>query len=122
MAHDRDLPLPAVESAVPMPARKRRSQAGQTLPLVMFFMVALLGVAGLVIDVGGWYLQKRQVQAAADASALAGANQLPVGWSTAQSTAQTEYTNNGKANQFAQTLQCGGPFGPDSTYCATVIH
>jgi hypothetical protein len=28
----------------------------------------------------------------------------------------------GKANQFAQTLQCGGPFGPDSTYCATVIH
>jgi hypothetical protein len=21
-----------------------------------------------------------------------------------------------------QTLQCGGPFGPDSTYCATVIH
>ena len=61
-------------------------------------MVALLGVAGLVIDVGGWYLQKRQVQAAADASALAGANQLsgrlvdrPV------EAAQTEYTNNGKA-------------------------
>jgi hypothetical protein len=57
MAHDRDLPLPAVEPAAPMPARKRRSQAGQTLPLVMFFMVALLGVAGLVIVVGGWYLQ-----------------------------------------------------------------
>lgn len=28
----------------------------------------------------------------------------------------------GKADQFAQTLQCGGPFGPDSTYCARVIH
>ena len=28
----------------------------------------------------------------------------------------------GKANQFAQTLECGGPFGHDSTYCATVIH
>jgi len=27
----------------------------------------------------------------------------------------------GKANQFAQTRHCGGPFGPDSTYCATVI-
>jgi hypothetical protein len=27
----------------------------------------------------------------------------------------------GKAGQFAQTKQCGGPFGPDSTYCATVI-
>jgi hypothetical protein len=23
----------------------------------------------------------------------------------------------GKANQFAQTLRCGGPFGPHSTYC-----
>jgi hypothetical protein len=28
----------------------------------------------------------------------------------------------GKANQFAQTTKCGGPFGPDSTYCARVIH
>jgi len=27
----------------------------------------------------------------------------------------------GKANQFQQTTQCGGPFGPDSTYCATTI-
>jgi hypothetical protein len=27
----------------------------------------------------------------------------------------------GKADQFAQTQQCGGPFGPNSTYCATVI-
>jgi hypothetical protein len=27
----------------------------------------------------------------------------------------------GGVNQFAQTLQCGGPFGPDSTYCDTVV-
>jgi len=27
----------------------------------------------------------------------------------------------GKADQFAQTLQCGGPFGTNSTYCATTI-
>jgi hypothetical protein len=27
----------------------------------------------------------------------------------------------GKANQFQQKLNCGGPFGPDSTYCATRI-
>jgi hypothetical protein len=27
----------------------------------------------------------------------------------------------GKANQFPQTLQCGGPFGPDSTYCDNVV-
>ena len=27
----------------------------------------------------------------------------------------------GQVNQFQTTLQCGGPFGPDSTYCATQI-
>lgn len=27
----------------------------------------------------------------------------------------------GQAKQFATTPQCGGPFGPDSTYCDTVI-
>ena len=27
----------------------------------------------------------------------------------------------GQANQFQQTLQCGGPFGADSTYCATIL-
>ena len=27
----------------------------------------------------------------------------------------------GQADQFQQTTQCGGPFGPDSTYCATVL-
>ena len=26
-----------------------------------------------------------------------------------------------KADQFNQTRQCGGPFGPDSTYCATIL-
>ncbi|HEX9032088.1 MAG TPA: hypothetical protein VF834_09610 [Streptosporangiaceae bacterium] len=27
----------------------------------------------------------------------------------------------GQAAQFATTMQCGGPFGPDSTYCDTVL-
>ena len=27
----------------------------------------------------------------------------------------------GQADQFAQTLACGGPFGSNSMYCATVI-
>jgi hypothetical protein len=29
--------------------------------------------------------------------------------------------NFGQADQFQQTTQCGGPFGPDSTYCATIL-
>jgi hypothetical protein len=27
----------------------------------------------------------------------------------------------GRANQFAQTTKCGGPFGPNSTYCDTIV-
>lgn len=27
----------------------------------------------------------------------------------------------GQADQFQQTTNCGGPFGPDSTFCATVL-
>jgi hypothetical protein len=27
----------------------------------------------------------------------------------------------GEANQFAQQPECGGPFGPNATYCDTVI-
>jgi Flp pilus assembly protein TadG len=72
-------------------------EAGQTVVMVVVFMMSLLGFAGLTIDVASWYLQKQQVQSAADAGALAGASQLPVGWSPyAQSAAQSEYTKNGK--------------------------
>jgi hypothetical protein len=28
----------------------------------------------------------------------------------------------GQADQFAQTEKCSGPFGPDSTYCDTIVH
>lgn len=27
----------------------------------------------------------------------------------------------GQANQFTQTLQCGGPFGADTTFCSTIL-
>jgi hypothetical protein len=27
----------------------------------------------------------------------------------------------GQANQFTQTETCGGPFGPNSTFCSTIL-
>ena len=54
-------------------------------------MVGLLGISGLVIDLGSLYQQKQAVQAAADAAALAGAAELPGGWSTAQAAVNHEY-------------------------------
>ncbi|HEY2825071.1 MAG TPA: pilus assembly protein TadG-related protein [Gemmatimonadales bacterium] len=71
------------------------------MPVLVLFMVSLIGVSGLVIDIGGWYLQKQQVQAAADAGALAGASQLPAGWSYAQPVAQSEYGKNGRSGDGA---------------------
>ena len=73
-------------------------QAGQALPLIVVFMMSVIGMAGLAIDVSSWYLSKRRVQAAADAAALAGASQLPSGWGAAQSAASAEYTKNGTAS------------------------
>src|SRR5205807_441413 len=67
---------------------------GQSLVLITVFMMSLLGMAALAIDAGTWYQTKRAVQAAADSAALAGASQLPVSWSAAQTAAQTEYARN----------------------------
>jgi Flp pilus assembly protein TadG len=70
------------------------SERGQTLVLFSLFLSALLGISALVIDVGFWYQQKRSLQSAADAGALAGAVSLPVGWSSATSTAAGEFGKN----------------------------
>jgi hypothetical protein len=53
-------------------ARKALSdQRGQTLPFVALGMVALLGVGGLVVDVGHAYVVRSQLQNSANAAALA---------------------------------------------------
>jgi Flp pilus assembly protein TadG len=64
------------------------TQSGQTLALIVVFMMSLLGVSALAIDVGSWYQAKRHLQADADAAALAAAASIPVG-STAASLAAT---------------------------------
>jgi hypothetical protein len=91
-------------------------------------LVALLGTAALTMDVGfGWYA-KRQVQASADAAALAGAQQLP-DVTTAVSTANTYATLNTPDNLsnvvVNVTTRCsvnaGTWCGPTSTYQANTI-
>ena len=57
-------------------ARLRRDD-GQSLIVVAVILVVLLGMAGLVIDVGELYVTQRHLQTAADAAALAAAQDLP---------------------------------------------
>jgi Flp pilus assembly protein TadG len=59
-----------------MRARSSRGDTGAVLVIVALSLVALLGLTGLVVDGGNAYSQRRQMQNAADASALAGANAL----------------------------------------------
>jgi Flp pilus assembly protein TadG len=72
-----------------------RSESGQAVVLSVVWMVVLLGMAGLVIDVGSWYRSQRDLQADADAAALAGAQELPNDTSTAGGLAKTYASKNG---------------------------
>jgi hypothetical protein len=70
-----------------------RSERGQTLVLTTLFTAALLGIAALTLDLGSWFQSQRDLQADADAAALAGAQGLPV-TSTASSLAGQYATKN----------------------------
>lgn len=63
-----------------------RREEGQSLVIVTICLVALLGAAGLVIDVARLYSAQRHLQIATDAAALAAAADLPNG-TTATTTA-----------------------------------
>jgi hypothetical protein len=64
-------------------ARKSNRQSGYGLIFAALGMVALLGAAGLSVDMGYLRYQRRLLQSAADSAALAGAAQLGAGGSTA---------------------------------------
>src|SRR5215469_1451112 len=74
---------------------RRRKQAGQALVFAAVGLTVLLGFAGLGIDLGVLRYQKRLQQTAADAAAIAGANQLRFGNTGITSTAQDASTKNG---------------------------
>jgi hypothetical protein len=69
--------------------RGLRDEGGQALPLCGVCMVAILAFVAMAIDVGQLRLQKRQMQAAVDAAALAGALEVSACGSTKDCTAMT---------------------------------
>jgi Putative Flp pilus-assembly TadE/G-like len=91
----------ALAAAVPIPSRARRwkptvrSERGQAIVLMAAFLPVLLGAAALVLDVGSWYRADRAAQAAADASALAGAQGLQAGTDVAAVLADEYAVKNG---------------------------
>jgi len=75
--------------------KTRRNEHGQAVVLMVVSLIVLLGMAAMIADVGNWYWTKRRLQATADASALAGAQELPMSSSLAKSTAQNYANQNG---------------------------
>jgi Putative Flp pilus-assembly TadE/G-like len=81
-----------------------RSPRGQALIIIVFSIVALVGIIGLAVDGGNAYSERRRAQNAADAAALAGAvervnNNTPT-WVNAvyTSAALNGYNNDGVTN------------------------
>jgi Flp pilus assembly protein TadG len=55
-----------------------RGDSGQAMVFIVFALMGLVLMTGLVVDGGSWRRTQRQVQTAADAAALAGAQDLPI--------------------------------------------
>lgn len=54
-----------------------KNEDGQSLVIFALLLVILIGFVALVVDVGSLYIKKIELQTAADAAALAGAQYLP---------------------------------------------
>lgn len=74
---------------------RTNDERGQAFVLTALALVMLCAMCAFVLDVGSWYRQKRQLQATADAAALAGAQVLPIDWTTAKSLALQYADKNG---------------------------
>ncbi|MEJ7826181.1 MAG: pilus assembly protein TadG-related protein [Solirubrobacteraceae bacterium] len=55
-----------------------RDERGVVLVMVALMLLAIIGVGGLVVDVGNWFAHKRHLQVQADAGALAGAGKFRI--------------------------------------------
>jgi len=97
-----------------MSARRRR-QSGQAIVLVVLVLTVLFGFLGLAIDGGRGYLDRRHMQASADAAALAAAYNYMNNhdYALAEVAAVTEYANN---QQLYATPTCAG-YGSLSVSC-----
>ncbi len=101
-----------------MRRRLHGGESGQAVVLVAVSLVALLGFAGIVIDVGQWYIARQQAQTAADLAALAGAADLP-GSPSSAAAAATAHVND---NVQGATSTVTTPYGGDASSLEVKVH
>lgn len=77
-------------------ARLRSDESGAMLVVMALMMTLLMGLLGVGVEVGSWYMTRRTLQTAADAAAIAGALEEARGTAARVTTAATrEATRNG---------------------------
>lgn len=88
--------------------RMHRDDSGVVTIIVAVFVVVLFGFMALAIDIARLYLEKRQLQTAADLSALAGSQLLWKSKADAEAQGQLFVTNNPSVNHPGAYSTSGG--------------
>jgi Flp pilus assembly protein TadG len=101
---------------------KHSDERGQVFVLTTIALVCMTALSAFVLDIGAWFRDHREMQRAADAGALAGAQALPNNPSQASQLASQYATQDG-ASSSGTTVSFGGtgscPGGPTDTICVT---
>jgi Flp pilus assembly protein TadG len=92
----------------------KHSERGQAFVVTVLMIATLLGLTALVLDVGSWFRSHRQLQATADAAALAGAQALPDTPGDASSLAN-DYAARNTSNLPAVTVNLSQTYVPNDT-------
>lgn len=107
--------------------RKWAEEEGQALIWFVFLMFLFLGMSGIVLDLGHGMLVKRQLQASADAAALAAAASLPspnystVGQSYSAAQGSRNETAGYKINSVTVTPLCLSSLADQGNSCTATI-
>lgn len=103
-----------------------RRDEGVVLVLVGVLLIVLLGLAGMAIDVGALYAERRQLRNGADAAALAiaedcGLHAKPCDQATAEATAQLYADANSRDGAFVEQAVDWDPPGCPTPTCVRVV-
>jgi hypothetical protein len=95
---------------------------GSVAILVAVLLIVILGMAALVLDGGLLLDNRRQVQSAADAAALAAATQLFVNYPAIEASNYKTYDPNGSAAAAAQTSATANGFTNDGVNSTVTVN
>src|ERR1700761_8462203 len=96
--------------------KRMRDEGGQAVILVALSLVAILGFVGFATDVGVLLHAKRNLQIAADAAALAGANEITIDSTQIVAAGKAASSTNGVTdgvNGAVVTVTNGPLYGPN---------